>query len=146
MNPCVVRAARSWRKLGDETDASLALYSVPYAASAYYRCIALGTPNSSVVASQDSPGVGSTGSLTLSSTDQANLDVTYTAGVGAGPWTFQWYFNGQLISGATASQYTAHLVDCTQTGTYRVEAQDGCGKSFQYPASSEANLYRAGCP
>jgi hypothetical protein len=90
--------------------------------------------------------------VTLESKNHANLDVTYTAGVGAGPWTFQWYLTPwagggeQRLSGATASQYTIQSVDCAQRGTYRVDAIDGCGKSFQYPANNEAWLYKAGCP
>jgi len=48
-------------------------------------------------------------------------------------WVYQWYFTPEgaerevAISGATASQYTIHTVDCTRKGTYRVQVN--CGGS-----------------
>ena len=65
--------------------------------------------------------------------------------------TFQWYLTPlggveQLISGATASQYTVRSVGCAQRGIYRADAKDGCGKTFFYTANNEAGLNQAGCP
>ena len=87
----------------------------------------------------------------LEGKDNANLDVTFAAGVGAGPWVFQWYFTPlggaeQPISSATASQYTVQSAGCAQRGSYRVEAVDGCGQSFTWSEFSNVDLDVAGCP
>jgi subtilisin family serine protease len=54
--------------------------------------------------------------------------VTFVAGaVGTAPLSYQWYYNGQPISGATAATYRIDLVYHVNAGKYSVKATNSTG-------------------
>ncbi|EEJ2380127.1 hypothetical protein YJ25_004434 [Salmonella enterica subsp. enterica] len=56
------------------------------------------------------------------------LTLTGAATGGLAPYSYQWFKNGNAISGATAATYTkTHTVAVTDSGTYKVVVQDGYG-------------------
>jgi Immunoglobulin domain len=63
-----------------------------------------------------------------SQTVVAGAPVTFTVGAAASPppeW-FQWFFQGNLISGATASSYTIPSVQLSDAGAYRASVSSCC--------------------
>lgn len=56
-----------------------------------------------------------------------NLSVTVS---GTSPFQYQWYHNGAVISGATASTYTKSNIQYSDAGLYRVKATNRCGSKF----------------
>jgi hypothetical protein len=138
--------------LAGETGPTLALF-VDRGSTRYYRATASRSGASTSIIAQHFAGWDGyyAPSVTLEGKTQANLDVTFAGGVGAGPWAFQWYFTPlggaeQLITGATAGQYTIPSVGCAHRGTYRVTASDECGGAFPQSVGSKADLDVANCP
>ena len=76
-----------------------------------------------------SPASFSTGlSDTTAVTAPAELTLTVVAAGGLTPYSYQWFKNGNAISGATAATYTkTPTVAGTDSGTYKVVVQDGYG-------------------
>jgi hypothetical protein len=67
-----------------------------------------------------------------------NLGATVTLRVtalGSMPMVFQWYFNGQLLSGATNASITLSGVDSTQAGTYEAVVSNPAGVASSQPAT-----------
>jgi hypothetical protein len=61
---------------------------------------------------------------------------TFTVGVsGSGPFTYQWRFNGNIISGAAASSLFRNNIQHVQGGTYAVTVSNSAGST-----TSEAEL------
>ncbi|ECI4718710.1 hypothetical protein DQ853_23690 [Salmonella enterica subsp. enterica] len=76
-----------------------------------------------------SPASFSTGlNGTTAVTAPAALTLTVAAAGGQEPYSYQWFKNGNAISGATAATYVkTPTVAGTDSGTYKVVAQDGYG-------------------
>ena len=76
-----------------------------------------------------SPASFSTGlSDTTAVTAPAALTLTVVAAGGLAPYSYQWFKDGNAISGATAATYTkTPTVAGTDSGTYKVVVQDGYG-------------------
>ena len=76
-----------------------------------------------------SPASFSTGlSDTTAVTAPAELTLTVVAAGGLTPYSYQWFKNGNAISGATAATYTkTPTVAGADSGTYKVVVQDGYG-------------------
>ena len=65
---------------------------------------------------------------TTAVTAPAALTLTVVAAGGLSPYSYQWFKNGNAISGATAATYTkTPTVAGTDSGTYKVVVQDGYG-------------------
>ncbi|MGO8674488.1 MAG: immunoglobulin domain-containing protein [Limisphaerales bacterium] len=63
-----------------------------------------------------------------SQTVNQGANVTFSvAASGTAPLSYQWTFNGNNISGATASVFTINNVQTTAAGTYAVTAANMCG-------------------
>jgi len=147
-------AGGPWAQITGETEPSLALFvDLSNDTQRYYKGTAERTEALGWIVAKHFPGYSryTRSKVTLEGQAFANLDVTFAAGVGAGPWQFQWYFTPlggaeQVISGATAGQYTVPSVGCSQRGTYRVDAMDSCGQTFSDTEFSNADLDMAGCP
>ena len=61
-------------------------------------------------------------------TAAAGSSVTFAVGVsGDGPFTYQWFFEGSEIPGATAAAYTLSSVSPTSAGRYAVRISNGAG-------------------
>jgi hypothetical protein len=58
---------------------------------------------------------------------------------GSGPFTYQWLFNGAVISGATASTYTINDVADDDAGSYSVVVGDSFGMATASPVSLTVN-------
>ena len=76
-----------------------------------------------------SPASFSTGlDDTTAVTAPAALTLTVVAAGGLTPYSYQWFKDGNAISGATAATYTkTPTVAGTDSGTYKVVVQDGYG-------------------
>lgn len=76
-----------------------------------------------------SPASFSTGlNDTTAITAPAALTLTVAGAGGLAPYSYQWFKNGNAIPGATAATYTkTPTVAGTDSGTYKVVAQDGYG-------------------
>ena len=64
--------------------------------------------------------------------DDANSDgqtMTLTVAVtgGQSPYSYQWFKNGNAISGATSASYVKASTTTADSGTYKVVVQDGYG-------------------
>jgi hypothetical protein len=60
----------------------------------------------------------------------AGQPVTFSVGAaGSGALTYQWYFNGGIISGATSSSYTIASTVTGNAGNYTVSVTDPYGTS-----------------
>ena len=65
---------------------------------------------------------------TTAVTAPAALTLTVVAAGGLTPYSYQWFKDGNAISGATAATYTkTPTVAGTDSGTYKVVVQDGYG-------------------
>ena len=65
---------------------------------------------------------------TTAVTAPAVLTLTVVAAGGLTPYSYQWFKDGNAISGATAATYTkTPTVAGTDSGTYKVVVQDGYG-------------------
>ncbi|HEX7130824.1 MAG TPA: immunoglobulin domain-containing protein, partial [Rhodanobacteraceae bacterium] len=65
----------------------------------------------------------------------AGSNPTFTvAATGAGPFTYQWYFNGIAISGATNATLTIPFAQAFQAGTYSVIVSNAHGAVVSSPA------------
>jgi autotransporter-associated beta strand protein len=71
--------------------------------------------------------------------NSANFTVTAT---GAQPLSYQWYYNGGPIPGATDSSYTQSNIQPTNIGTFYVTVTNSLGSV----TSSNAQLYVSGSP
>ncbi|EIP7371918.1 immunoglobulin domain-containing protein [Salmonella enterica] len=82
-----------------------------------------------IVMENISPASFSTGIPdTTAVTAPAALTLTVAATGGLAPYSYQWFKNGNAISGATAATYTkTPTVAGADSGTYKVVAQDGYG-------------------
>ena len=87
------------------------------------------------------PGAGTIPDITQEPTDEyvsaggsATFSVTAS---GSTPLTYQWYFNGAAIAGATASSYTITNVQASDSGLYTVVVANSNGSV----KSSAGNLY-----
>lgn len=76
-----------------------------------------------------SPASFSTGlNDTTAVTAPAALTLTVVTASGLAPYSYQWFKDGNAISGATAATYTkTPSVAGTDSGTYKVVVQDGYG-------------------
>ncbi|EDQ2321250.1 immunoglobulin domain-containing protein [Salmonella enterica subsp. enterica] len=82
-----------------------------------------------IVMENISPASFSTGlNDTTAVTAPAALTLTVAATGGQAPYSYQWFKDGNAISGATAATYTkTTTVAGTDSGTYKVVVQDGYG-------------------
>jgi hypothetical protein len=71
-------------------------------------------------------------SLTLPATSNATFWVT---AIGSQPLRYQWFFNSNAISGATASQYAISNVQSANNGSYYVLATNGLGAATSLAAT-----------
>lgn len=55
------------------------------------------------------------------------LTLTVALTGGQAPYSYQWYKDGNAISGANAATYTKASAAAADSGTYKVVAQDGYG-------------------
>lgn len=55
------------------------------------------------------------------------LTLTVAATGGSEPYNYQWYKDGNAISGATAATYSKASAAAADSGTYKVVVQDGYG-------------------
>jgi len=58
---------------------------------------------------------------------------------GTGPYTYQWLFNGTVISGATSSSYTISSTSTSNAGSYSVIIADSTGMATTSPVSLIVN-------
>jgi len=56
------------------------------------------------------------------------------AASGAGPFTFQWFFNGTFLPGATSSNLTLSNITTNQAGNYTVSVANAAGSVVSSPA------------
>jgi hypothetical protein len=68
---------------------------------------------------------------TLATCDGSPIQVSSDFVSGVSPFTFQWFVDGNIIAGATASNYTVR-----ETGDYSLLITDNIGCSFQTPPLS----------
>ncbi len=66
------------------------------------------------------------GTQTVTTGQSVTFSVTAS---GPGPFTYQWYMNGNLISGATSSSYTIASASSGSAGTYDVIVTDSFGST-----------------
>src|SRR5580698_3821249 len=59
----------------------------------------------------------------------ANSGVTFSVSASADGTGFQWFFGGQMITGATQSSYTIPSVSTSQAGNYDVVVMGTCGST-----------------
>ena len=87
------------------------------------------------------PGAGTIPDITQQPTDEfatAGGSATFSATAsGSGPLSYQWYFNGAAIPGATGSSYTITNVQASDSGQYTVAVTNSNGTV----TSSAGNLY-----
>lgn len=70
-----------------------------------------------------STGINDTTAVTAGQT----MTLTVVAAGGAAPYTYQWYKNGNAISGANSATYTKASATTADSGTYKVVVQDSYG-------------------
>jgi hypothetical protein len=71
-----------------------------------------------------------------SQTVLAGASVTFNvAATGTGPFTFQWFFNGVSLPGATSSNLTLNGVTTNQAGNYTVSVGNNAGTVTSQPAT-----------
>jgi alpha-tubulin suppressor-like RCC1 family protein len=76
----------------------------------------------------------------LAQTVLAGSNVTFAvAATGAGPLAYQWYFNGNAISGATATNYSFTAADPTFDGGYSVVVTNAYGSITSSVAALTVN-------
>ncbi len=81
-----------------------------------------------VVMENISPASFSTGLAdTTAVTAGQTLTLTVVAAGGDGDYSYQWYKNGNAISGANAATYSKASAAAADSGTYKVVVQDGYG-------------------
>ena len=66
------------------------------------------------------------------------LDLNPQTG-GIGPFTWQWYLNGEPINGATAPRYRLNQVDLENSGVYTVEVTNAVGSVTSAPIEITVN-------
>jgi plastocyanin len=71
-----------------------------------------------------------------SQTVNAGSDVTLTVAASGPAFTYQWYFNGTAIPGATSSSLTVSTISTIQAGSYTVQLTNSYGTT----TSSAANV------
>lgn len=70
-----------------------------------------------------STGLNDTTAVTAGQT----MTLTVVAAGGQSPYSYQWYKNGNAISGATAATYSKASAAAADSGTYKVVAKDSYG-------------------
>lgn len=81
-----------------------------------------------VVMENISPASFSTGLAdTTAVTAGQTLTLTVVAAGGDGDYSYQWYKNGNAISGANSATYSKASAAAADSGTYKVVVQDGYG-------------------
>ena len=65
----------------------------------------------------------------------AVVTLTATATGGNGQYTYAWYKDNELISGATTYQYTPSTATAGSSSIYKVEVTDNCVNSVEKPAT-----------
>lgn len=76
-----------------------------------------------ISAASFSTGLNDTTAVTAGQT----MTLTIVAAGGQSPYTYQWYKNGNAISGATAATYSKPSAAAADSGTYKVVAHDSYG-------------------
>lgn len=79
-----------------------------------------------VVMENISPASFSTG-LADTTAVTAGQTLTLTVVAAGGDYSYQWYKNGNAISGANAATYSKASAAAADSGTYKVVVQDGYG-------------------
>lgn len=75
----------------------------------------------------------------------AGANVTFSvAATGKPAPTYQWFFNGNMISGATGSTLTLSNVQTTNSGTYTVAVTNSASTATSNPATLTVNPARSG--
>jgi uncharacterized repeat protein (TIGR01451 family) len=73
----------------------------------------------------------------MSQTVPSGTNVTFSAGIsGTGPFAYQWFFNGAVLSGYTAEPMIVSHVTSAQAGQYSVTVSQVLGPSKIVPVSS----------
>lgn len=70
-----------------------------------------------------STGLNDTTAVTAGQT----MTLTVVAAGGQSPYSYQWYKNGNAISGATAATYSKASAAAADSGTYKVVTKDSYG-------------------
>jgi kumamolisin len=116
------------------------------AGAGYDLCTGLGTPNLTNLISV----LGSAAGVNISSqpNDQAvtlgqPATLTVAGSAAAGPLTYQWYFNGVAIAGATGASYTIPTTTLADAGSYDVAVTGKAGTVVSMPASLKLNYISA---
>lgn len=63
------------------------------------------------------------------------FNFTVVAATSTPPLTYQWFFNGAAIGGATNQNLSLTDIQTTNAGTYTVEVQDASSTAFSFPAT-----------
>lgn len=99
-----------------------------------WNCVNNWSPNGSGLAYLDqvvfTPGATSATitSQPVSQTNAAGNSATFSVGaIGTPPISYQWYFNGVAISGATGSSFTLNNLQAGDAGSYFVSVNNGYG-------------------
>jgi sugar lactone lactonase YvrE len=67
--------------------------------------------------------------------------VSFSVGVGGtAPFSYQWFFNGAAIAGATGATYTVLDAQQAEAGSYSVEASNSKGTATSSPASLTVSM------
>src|SRR5262249_38729721 len=67
----------------------------------------------------------------LSATFYSGLPLTYSVGAsGSAALAYQWFFNGQRLSGATSSSFAIASLDATNAGAYYLRVTNSLGSIY----------------
>jgi hypothetical protein len=125
-----------------ETSSNLTLNSVSSADEGSYSVVVIGTcgnavTNSATLTVNQSTSVGSLANVTKN----IGQSVTFTANAsGTGPFSYQWYRNGNPLSGETNSTLTLNNLTVNSGGIYSVQVSGACGQAVAASATLVINL------